>query len=104
MVCPEFWLDYVHPLSGADEVSEENILNTKQYIVKDHPDNQKSEMHQTLINSLCQIHSVQYLLQVLHYTLKISKTLHVYNYVLQLHTEGAHVPQKPRKHGEELET
>ncbi len=104
MACPEFWLDYLHPLSGADEVSEENILNTKQYVVKDHPDNQKSEMHQTLINSLCQIHSVQYLLQVLHYTLKISKTLHVYNYVLQLHTEGAHVPQKPRKHGEELET
>jgi hypothetical protein len=66
MACPEFWLDYVHPLSGADEVSEENILNTKQYIVKDQPDNQNSEMHQMLINSLCQIHSVQYLLQVLH--------------------------------------
>lgn len=59
------WI-YVHPLSGANEVSEENILNTKQYIVKDQPDNQKSEMHQTLINSLCQIHSVQYLWQVLH--------------------------------------
>jgi len=66
MACPEFWLDYPHPLSGADEVREENILNTKQYIVKDQPDNQKSEMHETLINLLCQIHSVQYLLQVLH--------------------------------------
>jgi hypothetical protein len=55
MACPEFWFDYVHPLSGADEV-EENILNTKQYIAKDQPDNQKSEMHQTFINSLCQVH------------------------------------------------
>jgi hypothetical protein len=64
--CPEFSLDYLHPLSGADDISEENILNTKQYIVKDQPDNQKSGMHQTLINSLCQIHSVQYLQQVLH--------------------------------------
>jgi hypothetical protein len=88
MACPEFWLDYLHPLSGADEVSEENILNTKQYIVKDQPDNQKSnapDIDQFIVlNSLSTISAASITpsksLKLFMYT-----TMY-YNYIQKVHT------------------